>query len=366
MVLHICCNMAGSDVFRELFKSLREAGLNQQVFVPEKRKDRLNANQLDGIPVISRLTVKQSDAVLFYQKARRSVPVIMNELDLSHTKLIHAHTLFSDGSIAMVLAHKKSIPFGITVRYSDIEVLWKLPWLKSLGRRILRESSFIVFLSTKVKERVIETWFSETDREVISSKSHVIPNGIDPIWFDASPRERIQNPVRVGFAGRLIDRKQPLQALSAVHLANKTGPYRFLWDACGAGPLDSKIKSRLQEGDRLRGPIKGIQAMKRFYADIDLLLVPSKAETFGMVYLEAMSQGVPVLYTRGQGFDGQFPDGSIGYAVEKGSIKEMANRLIALAISRYAERSYQCIQDAKQFAWPIIAQRWTRVYSASV
>ena len=35
-LLHICCNLAGSTVFPQLFEALKEEGLEQEVFVPEK------------------------------------------------------------------------------------------------------------------------------------------------------------------------------------------------------------------------------------------------------------------------------------------------------------------------------------------
>jgi glycosyltransferase involved in cell wall biosynthesis len=104
-----------------------------------------------------------------------------------------------------------------------------------------------------------------------------------------------------------------------------------------------------------------MEAMKRFYADIDVLLVPSCAETFGMVYLEAMSQGVPVLYTRGQGFDGQFAEGEVGYSVVCGKVKQQAQMLQKIA-EDYADRSARCVAHAKDYAWPVIAKKWTELY----
>ena len=43
--------------------------------------------------------------------------------------------------------------------------------------------------------------------------------------------------------------------------------------------------------------------------------MPSIHESFGRVYAEAMTQGVPVIYSKGQGFDGIYPDGHVGYSV---------------------------------------------------
>ena len=41
-VLQICCNLAGSTVFPQLFSALREAGLAQEVFVPARAAQNVN------------------------------------------------------------------------------------------------------------------------------------------------------------------------------------------------------------------------------------------------------------------------------------------------------------------------------------
>ena len=162
-------------------------------------------------------------------------------------------------------------------------------------------------------------------------------------------------PVRVGFAGRMNERKRPLDALNAAHEAG------YAMAACGDGPLKEAFCAAMQPRDRYLGRISGMDAMKAFYADCDVLLVPSAAETFGMVYLEAMSQGVPVLYTKGQGFDGQFPEGEVGYAVPCGDVRAQAQAL-GRAMQGYAERSKRCIEGARRYAWPRIAGMWMELY----
>ena len=144
-------------------------------------------------------------------------------------------------------------------------------------------------------------------------------------------------------------------ALNAAHAAG------FDVVACGDGPLEEKFCAAMRAGDRYLGRISGTDAMKAFYADCDVLLVPSSAETFGMVYLEAMSQGVPVLYTKGQGFDGQFPEGEVGYAVPCGDVRAQAQAL-GRVMQGYAERSKRCIEGARRYAWPRIAGMWMELY----
>ena len=362
-VLHICCNLAGSSVFRELFETLAGEGLDQVVFAPEKREENLGKNEPEGMLTVSAMTVKKSDSLLFFRKAQRTVPQIMRRVNMSGVTLIHAHTLMTDGSIAMNLGRRTGAAYVATVRYSD-EVIWRWePHLRPLAREIVRGAARVVFLSEGVRERVLGTWFGAQEREAIRAKTAVIPNGISGEWLGGAARERVGEPVRVGFAGLLNERKRPLDALAAVHDAASRGGRGYVLRAAGNGPLEEKLKAGLGPQDRYLGRVEGVEAMKRFYAGCDVLLVPSKAETFGMVYLEAMSQGVPVIYTRGQGFDGQFPEGEVGYSAACGDVREQADRLIQI-VDNYAERSRQCVFRAAGFAWPIVAQKWLALYAS--
>ena len=75
-ILHICCNLAGSTVFPQMFEALRDEGLSQIVFVPEKRAGDVGKNVPQGVPTHVSLTVRPSDALLFFRKAQRTIPEI--------------------------------------------------------------------------------------------------------------------------------------------------------------------------------------------------------------------------------------------------------------------------------------------------
>ena len=107
-ILHICCNLAGSTVFPQLFEALKREGIEQTVFVPEKSAANLGKNRPEGVKTHAALTVHRSDALLFFRKAQRSVPEIERSIDLGGVTLIHAHTLFTDGSIALSAPRRRS------------------------------------------------------------------------------------------------------------------------------------------------------------------------------------------------------------------------------------------------------------------
>ena len=363
-ILHICRNLAGSTVFPQLFETLHALGVEQTVFVPEESRENIGRNVPKDVETRYQLTLRKSDTLFFFRKAERTCPVIERTFRLDSYDLLHAHTLFTDGSIALRLHKAHGIPFVVTLRYSDVAVIWKYEWhLHPMAREILRAASAVIVLSPVVKTQAM-SFLPEGERETLTRKTFVIPNGIDPLWLNGTPRTSLHSPIVIGFAGKLNRRKRPMDALAAVHMLDQ-GNGRYVFLGCGTGPLEEEMQAALAPEDRLLGAISGRENMCDFYSQCDLLLVPSAAETFGMVYLEAMSQGLPVLYTRGQGFDGQFPEGEVGFAVDCGAVKEQSMRILD-ALAQYEERSKRCVRNAAEYAWPKIGRRWLDLYHAAL
>ena len=93
----------------------------------------------------------------------------------------------------------------------------------------------------------------------------------------------------------------------------------------------------------------------------DVFVMPSHTETFGLVYLEAMTQGLPVIYTRGQGFDGQFPEGSIGCSVNDKSPEEIAEKIISI-IADYPRLSRNATMYSSECSWGRSVRRFMEIY----
>ena len=258
-ILHICCNLAGSTVFPQMFEALREKSLEQIVFVPEKRRKDMGKNEPEGVETHYACTVRRLDTVFFSRKARRSVPAIEKRVDMGKVRLMHAHTLFTDGSIAYALHKKYAIPYVVTLRYSDIEAIWKyMPHLHGLAREILKNAAKIIFLSESAKDKVLKKWLKKADRVLVEPKTAVIPNGIKAEWLDGAPRETIESPMRVGFAGKMVKRKRPLDVLAAVHLASENGTpcvLRAVGEGKQMNDLKELVKTMRDEMDVVRDQV---------------------------------------------------------------------------------------------------------------
>jgi glycosyltransferase involved in cell wall biosynthesis len=87
--------------------------------------------------------------------------------------------------------------------------------------------------------------------------------------------------------------------------------------------------------------------------------MPSIHETFGLVYIEALSQGLPVVFTKNQGVDGLFSS-SIGESVNAFYIESIKTGLLKI-LQNPDEYSNKSI-DYELFRWSKIAERYKSIY----
>ena len=98
------------------------------------------------------------------------------------------------------------------------------------------------------------------------------------------------------------------------------------------------------------------------YRANDVFALTSFKESFGMVYIEAMSQGLPVIYTKGEGFDGQFEDGNVGYSVSPSDTTDISEK-ICMAYNNKETIYKSVIEKVQNFSWNEIVDEYIRIYS---
>jgi len=108
-------------------------------------------------------------------------------------------------------------------------------------------------------------------------------------------------------------------------------------------------------------PPKPKEELINIYRNNDIFIMPSIHETFGLVYAEAMSQGLPIIYTKGQGFDGQFLEGIVGYHVNCKDPKDIYKRIKDI-LKNYESISNNCIKKANKFNWGKISDQYHNIY----
>jgi glycosyltransferase involved in cell wall biosynthesis len=131
--------------------------------------------------------------------------------------------------------------------------------------------------------------------EIPREKFVVIPNAIDPDRFERSivPME-VRRPYPLGFIGRLDPVKRIPDLISAV--AETAEP--VLLNIFGEGPERSRIEEVIRKVGVGRAVMRGaVSRPQQALAELGALILPSEAEGFGLVLIEAMAAGVPVIAT---------------------------------------------------------------------
>lgn len=170
----------------------------------------------------------------------------------------------------------------------------------------------------------------------------VIPNGVP----DAEYRRRridASEPIRIGWVGRMIPQKRPDLAVAVFgSLEKRYQPGHFRLVLAGDGrELESvrRLARRrgLDDGVTFLGEVHG-QALEEFYSSIDIMLFTStRCEAFGLVLLEAMIRGIPVVGTSA---------GELPYlAASGGGIVSASNA------NRLADEIWQVTSSPEAYAW---------------
>ena len=349
-----------------MIEKLDDLGVENQVFVPtyDKRIAVIEPNA--NVCVCE--CFKKWDRIVFDYKQRKIQRALEKQIHISEFNVIHAYTLFTDGNCARRLSQKYGIPYVVAIRNTDVNDFFRLmPHLRKRGVEIMRDASAVFFLSESYRKQVFDKYISENMKQEIQKKTYIIPNGIDDFWFsnlytdrDLSEAEhRIQQKqIRLVYAGGIDRNKNITTTCEAIELLKKEG---WAVDFTVVGKVkDQRVFEEIKDKVKYL-PARPKEELITVYRNADIFVMPSHHETFGLVYAEAMSQGLPVVYSKGQGFDGQFPEGAVGIAVDSSSPESVAKG-IRENIDNYSQIAQRCSISVKKYDWKTICQEYLTEY----
>ncbi|NMA31262.1 MAG: glycosyltransferase family 4 protein [Candidatus Methanofastidiosa archaeon] len=363
-ILHINSYYRAGIFYKNLYDKQIENGLDIDVYVPVSASVDPSALKLGDYTNIS-VNHGTYDRFLFHLKHIKIYKDIVKKYVLDKYSLIHAHSLFSNGFIALKLKRNFGIPYVVAIRNTDVNTFFKyMIHLRKLGVQIISEAEKAIFLSKPYRNMVIEKFVPAKLKKDIFNKSEIIPNGIDDYWLSNKPakiKSVKNNKINIVFVGQISRNKNVSTTINACKVLLRRG-YNVKFTVVG------RIKDK-QEYQVIRAHdfVTYVEHQPKeklidLYRENDIFVMPSKTETFGLVYAEAMSQGLPVIYTKGQGFDGQFDEGEVGYSVTYNSAEEIADRVLDV-LTNYEKISRNCIIKVDKFNWSKIAKEYIQIYS---
>lgn len=367
-VLHICNDFTYSKVHAELYQKLDEAGVEQIVYTPYRDKLAEGNNRFEGAhsSIIYAPILKKIHRLLFHRKIEVTVRDITRKVDLSTIRCTHATTLFSDGAAALQLKKHYGIPYIVAVRNTDLNAFLKYaPHLWWLHREILEEADKVIFITPNLKKRLLSHWTVRSIRKNIESKCVVMPNGINAYWqehLDLDSTRHAHNHSAI-YVGNFDNNKNVLSLMTAV-LNLKPSISDIHLDLVGGTGEQEKAVIELANAHpdtfQYHGRIFDKPILQSLYQQNSVFAMVSKHETFGLVYVEAMSQGLTVLYTLHEGIDGLFEE-KVGEGINPCDVQDIQQALQHL-LSKPEDYKILSEQRLREFDWRSIAEKYRRIY----
>ena len=241
--------------------------------------------------------------------------------------LIHCHVSYPAGVAGYFYSRMKKIPYVITEHYGGFTGLFRTWFHKKLALLALRSADLVTTVSRASKEIM---------SRYINNEILVMPNMIDVSKF--SIKKTKNNVINAGFLGGLNTNVKGLDIL--LKAAAKLKNDKIIYHIAGGGELLELYKQMavdLKIADKciFYGPLKPEQT-PAFYNRLDFFILPSRRESFGVVLLEALASGVPLIASRCGGPE-EIVTSDVGILIEKENVNELKQ-----AITDISKRQFNC------------------------
>ncbi len=289
--------------------------------------------------------------------------------ELKNADVIHA-AIEPAAPLAFFLSLLLRKPYVVSVcgTFADIaSYSWPIRWLYRLAFQRAGRVAVLSRYTLKVFERGVK-----------DAKTTIVYGGFVPAAH-APKKERISSQRRILAVGAIKPRKGFHTLLEALGALKKEG---FAFRADCVGPKDEsayvkKLETRLRElalEDVVTFHGRVSEAMlHRFYADADLFALPSEHsgtafEGLGLVYLEAMTVGLPVIGCLDSGAEDVIQDGLNGRLVPPGNAQTLAAAIKEILgdESKWKQMSEAAPGSIERFRWENVGAEMDAAYRAAL
>lgn len=262
--------------------------------------------------------------------------------------VVHVHNV-QVADLAVWILKKYNIPFIITEHSS---LMWQVdPVNVAVVKKIrayYEQSSVNIAVSRALADHLTATF---------NLPFIYIPNVVDTEYFDLNITLPHRTDVRLVSIGNLTANKNHLRLVKAVHSLIEQG-YQLRLEIAGDGKekhslADYITKNGLQHRVKLHGLLSK-QQIRALLKQSDFFVLPSRRETFGVVLIEAIASGLPVLAFKSGGPESIITTDVIGVLLDpdddlaEGLVKLISGKYDPLAIRQFAEENFSCGAIVKQ------------------
>jgi glycosyltransferase involved in cell wall biosynthesis len=256
--------------------------------------------------------------------------------------ILHVHFAVPAGAAAWILSHLTGVPYVLTAHLGDIPggvpektgtwFRWVFPFTKPIWRSAAQVTTVSEFTRALIRQNY-------------PVDALVIPNGIDLEVINPESLQ-VHDPPQIVFAGRFMPQKNLLELVEVLALVRDL-PWKC--SLLGDGPLFQEVKRAITDhslDDRfsLPGWVTTKQVLA-YFAQSDLLFMPSLSEGLPVVGLQALAMGLAIVASRAGGNVELVQPGNNGYLADpgdrealSGALRSLLSNPVALQNARLASR----------------------------
>jgi glycosyltransferase involved in cell wall biosynthesis len=332
---------------------LAQAGCNIQLISPSKAD--ISGIDLHLIPIYSPNPVQQ---IVNNSRIRR----LVTKLD---PQVIHLFGLFAFSSLGTMLLIRDMKNLVVSVWGSDV--------VSGSGRETLQERLIKKYLLNR-GDRVVavsEYLARETVRYLNRPRQiDVLPWGVDLHMFPFVDRKRGSKLVTIGFAKRLHKLSGPDILLKSFQYARDKCGQKLMLKIAGEGPMESELKQEaiqmgLSDSIQWVGWLDTPEKLRDFYRSVDIFVMPSRRESFGVSAVEASALCLPVIASRFGGIPEIIVHGETGVLVDPEDPVGLGKAITRLADDKGLRiemglRGRKRVEE--KFDWKISVNRMVEIY----
>ncbi len=261
---------------------------------------------------------------------------------------------------------RRSVPFVCSIKGVAAEearqetgtARWMLGSLARLEGFNTRHADLVLTTSRYCRDAIRRHY------HVPACRIRLIPEGIDLPRWERLRREvpHTSDGATILCVARQYRRKRIQDLLRAMPLVRRHVPSAHAI-IIGGGPEHTRLRRlvrelNLQDIAKLRGELVSDNEVATAYRQADVFCLPTIQEGFGIVFLEAMAAGLPVVSTTAAAIPEVVPHGRAGLLVPPRDVPALADALVRLLQDPAQRAAYAAfgLEHVRQYDWPAVAR----------
>ncbi len=244
---------------------------------------------IDGIHVIGTkgINIPGIRGLLFKRNAKKELEKLLKKEKID---IIHGHYLFPAGAAAVEVGSKHKIKTYVTAHGSDMFNMYKnKSFMRSTIKKVLKKADVILTVSDAIKKEILKTNIDGLENKIIIHHNSVDINKFSP---NNKPVIDKHNKPIVLFVGNLVKAKNVDLLLES----KKQSTFDYELVIVGDGKLRNKLENKVKNENISDVTFMGARNdVENIIPACDVLVLPSFHESFGLVLLEALACGKPVI-----------------------------------------------------------------------